>query len=331
MGRILELCNGAEAVRPDQYWTQANTSVARGTTIIRPGGSVASWTVTGGTNGVYFPAAEGEFYFSTGIYIATATASVNLLEFRDIDNNLQVAVRYNLGSGTIDVQRGTGGASGATIASGAIPVTIATWFLLEGHVVIDNATGVFTTKINGVQDVNFSGDTQGTANATVTNWRANITAGTTVYYDDILFDDAVWIGDSHLIYLYPTGAGYSTQWTPSAGANWQCVDERPCSDADYNSAASGGLIDGYGMVDYTGTDLEIIGVWALACATSTVGGEQMKVGFRTGGSNYVSAAQALATGTSQIVPGDYHATNPATAAAWIDADLDGIEAVIESV
>ncbi len=53
------------------------------------------------------------------------------------------------------------------------------------------------------------------------------------------------LGDAHLITQVPNGAGANTAWTPSAGANWQCVDEIPPNDADYVSTPTLNAQDNY--------------------------------------------------------------------------------------
>jgi len=329
MARIPKLCSGAEFEATGQYWTGGSTGITRETTIVRSGGGVASWkALSASANGVLFPSALAEFWFAKGVYLAAAGNT--FIKWRDAGNVVHLSLLHNAGSGTVALYRGDASSGGTLIATGSIVVSVATWFHVQGRIKIDDSVGVAQIYINSVLDINFAGDTRNGGIASVSNWNTQNSANA-MYFDDIIYDDAALPGDSHLVYIYPDGAGDSTQWTPSAGANWQCVDERPCSDTDYVSAGSGGLIDNYTLSDYVGSDLEIIGAWGVMCGTSTVGGEQAKVGFKTGGINYVSAAQNLGTGASQLFPGDYHATNPATSVAWVEADMDGLQATIESV
>jgi hypothetical protein len=61
-------------------------------------------------------------------------------------------------------------------------------------------------------------------------------------------DPSGWEPFDGAIYVAPfvvNGAGASTEWTPSAGANWQCLDEFPATTADYISTTVNGNRDLY--------------------------------------------------------------------------------------
>lgn len=78
-----------------------------------------------------------------------------------------------------------------------------------------------------------------------------VPADTGVQGPDGLLYNNDFLGDVHVEALYPTAAGRTqttdnTPWTPSAGANWQNVDDHPPDeDVTYNSAEAAGQRDTY--------------------------------------------------------------------------------------
>lgn len=94
------------------------------------------------------------------------------------------------------------------------------------------------------------------------------TAGDWVF-DDGVFNDSSgsvqnsYPGEGKVIILRPNGAGASTQWTPSVGSNWQCVDEVTPNDAtDYVSSNTDEQIDSYALdpSDLTSETITCIGL-----------------------------------------------------------------------
>jgi len=51
--------------------------------------------------------------------------------------------------------------------------------------------------------------------------------------DNLIVDNAGWIGQTRIQGLAVSGAGTTTQFDPSTGSNYECVNEVPYSDTDY--------------------------------------------------------------------------------------------------
>src|SRR5574340_1629974 len=127
---------------------------------------------------------------------------------------------------------------GSVVATGTAIYQIDTFYLLEFRVKIDDTVGVAQMKVDGVIDIDYSGDTKpGTATtinnlALVSNYNVAVGAAD-VFFDDLAINDTTgavdnsWCGDGRVIYLAPNAAGDATQLTPSAGANYAAVDDRP--------------------------------------------------------------------------------------------------------
>lgn len=110
-------------------------------------------------------------------------------------------------------------------------------YLIEVRYKPNTSGGIWQVKIDGAAlCIDFSGNTG------LTGQIGRIAFGSwdsygpqTGWIDNIVVDTANWIGSTKIVGIVPTGAGDLTQFTPSAGANYQTVDELPVSDADYNS------------------------------------------------------------------------------------------------
>jgi hypothetical protein len=99
------------------------------------------------------------------------------------------------------------------------------------------------------------------------------------------FADLYWtqgerLGDGEIHPLYPNAAGDLTEWTPSAGANYENVDENPDIDDDstYNKVGAAGLpkTDLYNLDNIAGFSGTIKGAQACACL------KKSNVGFAYG-------------------------------------------------
>lgn len=129
--------------------------------------------------------------------------------------------------------------------------------------------------------------------------------------------------------LRPNAVGTTTQWTKSTGTyNYQCVDEVTVSDADYVSETSIGEVDIYRFdnpdsiaanATITNVRLYVRGKYVTAAGVSVPI-------INVSGTNRSPDAFGFEF-TSSFV--DYYydwATNPDDASAWIESDLDSIQA-----
>jgi len=275
----------------------------------------------------------GRMYIRRGSAVST---SRNFLELYDA-GTLQFALRYN-SSLQLAAYRGS-----TLIIAGTIPCPVDTWALVEFRIKIHASTGVVTTKIDGVQDINFPGNTQQTANAQFNEVRLNALATSsgatyTTWFDDVAINDTAgsvnnsWIGDGRVIGLTPSGAGNYTQLaiggsSPPAN-NWQAVDDVPPNDGvDY---VYGTVVDEKDTYLLTDTGLSAGTVNALQvfarAQKSDAGAGALAIMVRSNGTDGVGADQSLSSltwknfwGLWETDPGD--SPNP-----WDLAALDALQA-----
>jgi hypothetical protein len=200
-----------------------------------------------------------------------------------------------------------------------------TTYLVELYFKIADSGGRIVVKVDGVIDIDFTGDTLDSSAVfnRVYLGRDNATQTTKAYFDNFIWDDASYIGDTNIQAIVPTGVGTTTEWSPSAGANWQCVDEIPASDADYNTASGWYKKDTYVAGNMSGSINSIKCVQVQSRARFLSFANPTNIVVRSGGGDYLSAGIDLGSIWKSYF--NIWETNPADSAAWEEADVNAVE------
>jgi len=281
--------------------------------------------------------------FALYIEALSGTDPGEMMRFYD-SGETQFCVTVTAG-GAVEARRPNfAGALLGTSAAGVIAA--ATWYYIEIQATIDNVAGAVEVRVTdaGVETtvINVAGvDTQGTTHAYVSAFSLGgdgVQAGTYVQrFDDLYVLDGTgaqcndFLGDTRICCLAPEGVGTHADWTPSAGANWQCVDEiPPTDDTDYNETLTPTDRDSFEMEDLPPA---AAGVVHAVCAVmdyrkDDAGTRTLQPSVRTGGADH--------DGDGHNSPDDYafHTmyaweVNPDTAAAWVAAEVNALEAGYE--
>lgn len=227
--------------------------------------------------------------------------------------------------------------NGTTLATSAAGLTLDVFNYIEFKAVISDAAGSYEVRVNGVNVLSASSvDTKNTANATADNVRFSVagTNGTNIA-DDIYICDGTgaannnFLGDVRVDAKLPDGAGTHTDFTPSAGSNFQCVDENPATDdTDYVQSTTVNHVDTYTFGDITHIPVAIFGVQVIMTARKDDAGVRSIAGKAlSGGTMGTGATQALATTYTQYR--EIFENDPNTAAAWTKTALNAAEFGIE--
>lgn len=253
------------------------------------------------------------------------TATV-LIAFYD-STTLQCEVRLDANDRLVITRNGT------VLATSTDTISLNVWYYLEFKVTIANSGGYAEARINGVNWVDFTGDTQTTANATADGVRfANTSNAGNVDVDDIYVLDSNgaanndFLGDCRVEGLLPSGAGNYAQFTPSAGSNYENVDEdAQDGDSTYNESDTNGHMDTFAMGNLTSTSGSIYGLQWLAHARKTDGGARvMRRLIRQGGSDYEGSDVSLAD--TYAYYREMLEQDPDTSAAWTISGVNAVEA-----
>lgn len=199
---------------------------------------------------------------------------------------------------------------------------------------IDPVSGWVNVYINGLLKLSYSGDT-GDVDI-VEMYFGKVAAPSTCEFhmDDVYLDDTTGEGAPALppllrfYYVSPNGAGNYTQWTPSAGSNYQCVDEIPPDDADYVETNVVDEFDSYAMATIT-----LEAAQTLYAVIPTVYArrydltEQLALGTRYSATDLVGSDQLLVTAEKFYF--ERQTTKPG-GGAWDQSALDGFEFLMKS-
>lgn len=232
--------------------------------------------------------------------------------------------------GEIQVYRSTtllGTSSGAGL-------TTATWKWIEIKATINNTTGSVEIKVAESQVLNLT--SQDTQQGGTTEWNAIrlVSGGSSGQYtfDDWYIADTSgaqnnnYLGNSRIDLIQANAVGDVNAWTPSAGSNYQNVDENPSDgDTTYNS-------------DSTSTNQDLFNYASMPTGLGTIRGVQintvcretdattfsLKTLVKTGTTTSADTAQTIGTTTytnlHRIVELD-----PDTSSAWTESGINGAQ------
>jgi hypothetical protein len=203
------------------------------------------------------------------------------------------------------------------------------WCYLEVKIIISDTVGEVEIKVDEAQVLNLtSKDTKnGTDYIRYIRYRA-INASQETWFDDFYIDDAQFHGDSRVLFFFPEENGSYSDFTPSAGSNYENVDEvTPDDDDTYNVGNDEGDKDSYG-VDASGVSGIVRGVQVsnLLRKTGTLSVKTKEL-LKTGGSDFLGDEKTLST--------DYHygvklwENNPDTSNPWTPSEVDAAEFGVE--
>lgn len=264
------------------------------------------------------------------------SASARFIRIKDSGGAVQFTFSWST-SGTILAHRGDFVTLLGTSSAG---VSIGSFFYVEFKVAIHDSTGTVHVRINGTEVLALTGqDTKATATA---GWASvEIGAFADAFNGPFAIDDLYiadgsgsanndFLGPIRVKTIFPDGAGNSTDFTPSAGLNYQNVDEASTDgDTTYNSEGTAGDHDTYtfGAVGVTGT---VRGIQTnLMVRSDGAGSETIRPKIRIGLTDYSGTTVGITT--SYTDSREVFQVSPATSTTWTVTEIDGAEFGIELV
>jgi hypothetical protein len=225
------------------------------------------------------------------------------------------------------------GATSIATASAVEPLNI--WSYIELSATIHDSTGNCQVRINSVPLINFTGDTRNAGTSTnIDAVSLNCVSAANVLVDDFYLCNSTgsapyntFLGEVRVATATPNGAGSSTQFTPSSGANYTTVDELPYLPTDYVSATASGTQDLYTMSDIP-SGYSILAVQNNVIAKKTdAGGTSLKPAIKSGSTVYYGSTTVLISTDATL--SDLRTVDPATGTAWTLSGVNSLEAGME--
>ncbi len=255
-----------------------------------------------------------------------------ICEINNSGGSIQASLYYT--GSTLQIRRGT-----TVLATGAASFVSDVWYYIEWKFEIANSTvGENILNVDGGAYITLAAgaDTQNTGSAEVQTFDLGhhaLSAGY-VYIDDVYVLDLEgsvnndFLGDVIVETILPDAAGYQSDWDGSDGNkvnNNELVDEAtPDGDTTYVEDDTVGGIDSYTYAALSQTPATIHAVAVNTVAKKTTANVRtIKQIARPVSTNYTGAEHTLSVSYANYQ--DIWETNPADAAAWEEADVNGSE------
>jgi len=215
------------------------------------------------------------------------------------------------------------------------------WNYFEAKVKIGNGTdGHIVVRLNEQEMINWTGDNKytGPTGFQISRFGAHFHSYYTFLIDDLYVAGSEgsynndFLGDVRIDVINPNGAGNYTDLTPSAGANYECVDEAIIDESDYVEGANVGEKDSYSYADVP-TDLDdasIFGIDIRNISQRTAGSDNIKIDalLRTGSTDYNSASEISLT-DSWTGKDFMFEKDPSDSGDWTQAKINACEFGVE--
>ena len=237
-------------------------------------------------------------------------------------------------AGAVRVTFGNNGTQLAITADGVWTTSTTHW--MEFQATIHDTTGSFVLKMDGSTILSASGiDTRNGGSGYIDRFcliRSSGTGSTGDWQDVVAVSgtggETGFLNELRVTYLYPDGSGNSTQFTPSAGSNYQNVDDNPTDandDTDYNSSSNNGDIDLYSLSALPTTPGTVYAVAPVVRARmDDVGPQTMRTVIRTNSTNYEGDDLSLSAVYANF-RNTVYGVNPNTSSAWTESEISTLE------
>lgn len=313
------------------WWTDYKSGTTHQTTGARTGTYAIRLVSAAFGNNQYVTksVASGEtWYTKTGVYFSSPTTTNQLgILFRE-SSTTHVEVRFDPGAGSITAYRG-----GTSVATATAVIGIEKIYCIEVKVVVHDSTGVIQVKVDGVLEIDFSGDTRNGGSGVIDNikWQASSDNSSSLYayLSDIVIRDDGWPGLGGLNLLVPTGNGTNTAWT----GTYADVDELPPSftddiDTDAGTTTTKETYTHAGLAASAYDSIAFVAVQAVAKLDGAGSGNIRSI-VKSGSTYGNGSSTALTTSAAWVEL--YQTTDPDTASAWTKAGVGSAEFGVETI
>jgi hypothetical protein len=215
-------------------------------------------------------------------------------------------------------------ADGVVLGTSTFVMPVNTWTYMELKVLVHDSAGTVELRFNGntTPDINLtSQDTQTTATAEVD--QVELHSDALLYdWDDLYLDDTTFHGDVFVETIVADGVGTDADFTPSAGSNFENVEELPTdNDTTYNESLTVDDRDRFthgNIPADTETVLGVqVGIW---CKKTVAGDREVRTLAHDGVTEGEGAAQTPGVDYTWLY--DMFEDHPTGAAAWTESEVN---------
>lgn len=315
-------------------WESGTTENASGgqlTTSIVHTGTYAYLIPAGQTATILLPAAETSAWVAAWVYIRSfATARLLLGLYNGI--NLAGGLYFNTDRRLYLVQQD----GSVAVAPYSLQLAVDTWY----HVMLRLTVGAAATieaKLGGtVILTNASADTRPSGSGTDVDRILSVGSTGDTIIDDLVVSDSAYPGDARTYTVKPNGAGNAQQFTPSSAvAHDTLVDDVPPNTAgsdDYVYSSTVGHREQFAleaMPAISGNYTILAAQVKVIASESAATGLSIDTGVRAGTTNYDDGLTHALQTSQTLHEGTIREVNPDTTVAWVDADINALQAGVK--
>ena len=278
------------------------------------------------------------FAFYANTNYPTQNSRAPVLQF--VDSDSYVMMTLYLSSGTLSAFRGSNFSTGVKLGFADALMPTKVWHYIECKINFATAaTGSIVVHVDEEPVMNLT-----SVKTSNTDLRPSMvcvgggTAGNDFWVDDIYICDDQgsvnndFLGDVRIERLSPSGAGTTTGFTPSAGANWDAVDDIVSSevvrdgDTTYVESKVAGIKDTYLFTNSaTTTPAEIVAVSVKSNVRKTDAGSRTFVHVAKAPEGDEDDSAALYPSVTYRYMESVFETDPNSGVAWLIADVNTAE------
>jgi hypothetical protein len=248
--------------------------------------------------------------------------------FSSVTEGMQVRIETD---GTLSVYNGN-----TLLSTSLQQMTVDTWHYLEFKVVTHDSAGSYELRVDGSTWTSGTGvDTQPAALAYHTAVRLTTPFAVQASWDDIYILDGTgsmndFLGNRAVMAIRPDGAGDDSDWTPSAGSNYQNVDEVELDeDTTHNETSTSTDQDLFTYDDVSGVS-SIDGVMVNTETRVTTGSMELQVVCKSGTTTDIESAGTI-TSQTYISKQRILEEDPDASAVWTPTTLNAAQFGVKAI
>lgn len=304
------------------------------------GGGNATITSTGVIDGNYSALLTGIAKISKSLTTYNEIFVTGKFQFRinnsevhifDLDKGATRILSVGISVGNvIHLYRGATAIASAT--TGAISTNVN--YLIEFHAKISTA-GIGKVLLDGEPIINWTSNTKPGADDDFNTLKIGDTNAydQDMLVDDIIIDSTAYPGNTKIMALVPNASGGSTQWTPSAGENYGCVDEIPPTTVENVSINTTGALDLYNIstLNSSAITIKCLQISALGEIEGTPDVPKVQIAIAHNSTSAFSSSLTPGSGGTPAYMTKLWEENPITTAAFSVSQISSLQIGLKAV
>ncbi len=260
-----------------------------------------------------------------------SASNPHICQFKDSAGTIILTIRRNVTTYLIEAILGT--YSGSVLGTGSHLMSGTVTYLVEFYYKPANTGGIIQVKVNGVTEIDYTGDTTfGLENVQTFLLGYDGAANYSSIYDDVALSDSEWLGNKYVTYHVPTADGSTMDWTPSTGTAYGCIDEAVASNTDYIYSDTIDQVALFAITDAVSTvsSIDAIDIYAKCAYEGTPTPTKQKIVYKSG-STVAYGSDIIPALSFDLINTGIIETDPDTGVAFTTSGFNSLEIGIKAI